>query len=356
MRILHTGDTHIGARQYGLDARRADFAKAFEQAIEIAIAERVGAVIHAGDLFDDRYPSAEDLRSTVRALFRLKEAGIAFLGVVGNHEQRRGVQWLDLFSELELAVHLGAQPYELGAMKVYGMDYAGRRPIDPLKMPEGSLLVCHQMLDKARSDGELHFADLLNCGARMVLLGDYHQHCVWRTEKLLVTYCGSTERWSLDEREPRGISLIDLETGRLDRRELTTRPFIYIGEEEDPLKSIAAHGDELKDAIVCVYRGSEAQSIAEIEERARAGGSLSVRVRDRRPDEAEHPSSELTVQLDFGNLDQVVSERLDRRELSALARRIDGIIRDQAIADSNVDAEVTKVLLEETGNFEKASS
>jgi DNA repair exonuclease SbcCD nuclease subunit len=356
MRILHTGDTHSGARQYGLDARRADFAKAFEQVIEIAITERVGAVIHAGDLFDDRYPSAEDLRSTVRALFRLKEADVPFLGIVGNHEQRRGVQWLDLFSELDLAVHLGAEPYELGMMRVYGMDYAGRRQIEPLKIPEGSLLVCHQMLDKARSDGELHFDGLLNCGAHMVLLGDYHEHRVWRTETLLVTYCGSTERWSLDEREPRGISLIDLETGRLDRRELTTRPFIYIGEEEDPLKSIAAHGDELKDAILCVYRGSDAQSIAEIEERARAQGSLSVRVRDRRPEEAERPNTELEVHLDFGNLDQVISERLDRLELSELARRIDGIIRDQAIADSNVDAEVTKVLLEATTDSERTPS
>jgi exonuclease SbcD len=34
------------------------------------------------------------------ALVRLHEAGIPFLGVVGNHEQKRGVQWLDLFAAL----------------------------------------------------------------------------------------------------------------------------------------------------------------------------------------------------------------------------------------------------------------
>ena len=356
MRILHTGDTHIGTRQYGLEARRADFSEAFEQVIEIAIAERVGAVIHAGDLFDDRYPSAEDLRSMVHALFRLKEAGIPFLGIVGNHEQRRGVQWLDLFAELDLAVHLSLEPYSLGAAAICGLDYAGRREVKPSGLPKGSLLVCHQLLDKVRSDGELRFDDLVSCGAQMVLLGYYHEHLVWRTEDLMVTYCGSTERWSLDEREPRGISLIDLETGRLDRRELVTRPFVYIGEEDDPIKGMAAHGDTVKDAIICIYRGSDGYSIAEIEEFAHAKGALSLRLRDRRPPQAESERPALEVNLDFGNLDQVVSERLDHLELSPLARRIDGLIREKTIADSNVDAEVTKLLLEETANPEENSA
>jgi len=350
MRILHTGDTHIGARQYGLDARRSDFAQAFAQAIKIAIADSLDAVIHAGDLFDDRYPSAEDLSETVRALFQLKESGIPLLGIVGNHEQRRGVQWLDLFAELGLAVHLGAEPYRLGETEVYGMDYAGRRPVKPRQVPPGSVLVCHQMLDKARSDGELRLEELAGCGAGLVLLGDYHEHRVWRaggayghTSLQLVTYCGSTERWSLDEREPRGVSLIDLDTGRLDRRELTTRPFIYIGEEDDPIKSIAARGEQLNEAIICVYRGSDEHSIAEIEERARAAGSLAVRVRDRRP-QAKRERPELQVELDFGDLDSLIAERLAQRELSDLACQIDGIIRDRAISDSRVDAEVSGLL------------
>ena len=353
MRILHTGDTHIGARQYGLEARRSDFARAFAQVITIAIAESVAAVIHAGDLFDDRYPSAEELSETVRALFRLKEAGIPLLGIVGNHEQRRGVQWLDLFAELGLAMHLSAEPYRLGETDIYGMDYAGRRRVEPQQVPPGSLLVCHQMLDKARSDGELRLEELAGCGARLVLLGDYHEHRVWRakgayghTPLQLVTYCGSTERWSLDEREPRGVSLIDLDTGRLDRRELATRPFIYISEEDDPIKSIAAQQEQFKEAIICVYRGSDEHSIAEIEERARAAGSLAVRVRDRRP-QAERERPELQVQLDFGDLDGIVAERLAQQDFSGLAHQIDGIIRDRVIADSRVDAEVSGLLDEQ---------
>ncbi|MFQ6090783.1 MAG: exonuclease SbcCD subunit D, partial [Candidatus Bipolaricaulia bacterium] len=89
MKILHTADTHIGTRQYGLAERRADFSQALLQVVELACAEGVRAVIHSGDLFDNRNPSTEDLRDVLQGLLRLREAGIPFLAVVGNHEQKR---------------------------------------------------------------------------------------------------------------------------------------------------------------------------------------------------------------------------------------------------------------------------
>ena len=343
MRILHTADTHIGTRQYGLEERRADFSRAFRQVIELAITEKVDAVVHAGDLFDDRLPTAEDLHETLQALFTLREAGIPFLGVVGNHEQRHGVQWLDLFAHLGLAVHLGEEPYELGGVPIYGLDYSGRRVVQPPQNLEGGVLVCHQLLDRVRADGELSIDDLIESGARFVLLGDYHEHEVWREGDVLVTYSGSTERWSLGERARRGVSLLDLETGRLDRRLLKTRRFLYISQDEDPIQSIEAHRRSLREAIVCVYLGRDGHSLQEIEERARSHGALAVRVRDvRRASDAEEPPIE--VRLEFGNLDALLSERISQMEFCETARAIDGVIRDEKIADSKVDAEVTKML------------
>lgn len=342
MRILHTADTHIGSRQYGLEERRADFSHAFHQAIEIAISEKVDAVVHAGDLFDDRYPTAEDLHETLRTLFQLKGAGIPFLGVVGNHEQRRGVQWLDLFAQLSLAVHLNSEPYELRGVKFYGMDYAGRRHV---RLPHlaGGVLVCHQLVDRVRPEGELRLGDLRKCGAQYVLLGDYHEHQAWHEGEMLITYCGSSERWSMDERKPRGVSLIDLKRGRLDRRELHTRTFLYISEEEDPIKSIDAHRDQLKGAVVCVYLSRDGHRVQEIEEHARSRGALTVRVRDRR-EELSEQEQRVDVQLEFGNLDALICERLAYLKLSKTTRDIDSIIRHPKVADSRVDEEVTKLL------------
>ncbi|OGF57328.1 MAG: hypothetical protein A2Z21_02245 [Candidatus Fraserbacteria bacterium RBG_16_55_9] len=342
MRVLHTADTHIGTRQYGLEERRADFSQAFQQVIEIAIEERVAAIVHSGDLFDDRYPSAEDLHEALRTLFKLKEAGIPFLGVVGNHEQRRNLQWLDLFAQLGLAVHLNLEPHELGGICFSGLDYSGRRELEPPHV-KGGVLVCHQLLDRVHAGGELHYEDLLNCGAQHVLMGDYHEHQVWQEKDVLITYPGSTERWSLDEREPRGINLLDLETGRLDRRELSTRKFLYISDEEDPIKGINAHRQQLKGAVVCVYLAHDGQSIQEIEEHGRSRGALAVRVRDHR-EELDEQEQRVSVQLEFGNLDSLISERLAQLNLSKITQDIDGIIRHPKIVDSRVDDEVTRLL------------
>lgn len=338
-RILHTGDTHIGFRQYGLEERRNDFAKAFLQVVQLARDEGVAAVIHAGDLFEDRNPGAEDLQATLQGLLELQRAGVKFLGVVGNHEQRRGVQWLDLFESLELAVHLRREPYELEGVPIYGLDFTGRRDIQPPQCEDG-VLVCHQLLDAVESDGELKLGKLQRCGAQIVLLGDYHEHKTWVEKDMLVTYCGSTERWSLDERARRGVSLIDLKNGRLDRHTLKTREFIYIRPDEDPLQRI--ENENVQGAVVVVHLTTAKPTISEIEARGYEHGALAVRVRDLRAPTEQ--TSEPAVSIEFGDLEQVITEALAKKNLSALARELDQIIRDLKIPDSHVDAEVTQVL------------
>lgn len=361
LKVLHLADTHLGARQYGLAERRADFSTAFLQAVELAISERVRAVVHAGDLFDSRNPSTEDLQDALLGLLRLREAGIPFLGVVGNHEQKRGVQWLDLFAALGLAVHLGQEPYDLDGAQLFGLDYSGRRAIELPHLKAASrgvlILVAHQMLDRVDlARGELKFAQLLEArrewGVELVLLGDYHEHRSWLEEGLLVTYPGSTERWRASERDPRGVSLIDLETKRLERRELRTRRFVYIDAgEEDPLKSLAAH--DLTGAVVCIYL-SDSQGLQELEEEALQRGALAVQfLRRAAPPgglEREAPGleAEPDLELEPSALEELLARELaeleEARLLSPHGRAIDAIIRDERVPDSNVDPEVTKLL------------
>jgi len=343
IKILHVADTHIGTRQYGLAERRNDFSQALFQVVELAIAEEVRAVVHSGDLFDNRNPSTEDLRDVLLALLRLREGGIPFLAVVGNHEQKRGVQWLDLFQSLELAVHLGTEPYDLDGIPIWGLDYAGRREVE-LPQLEGRVLVAHQMLDRLDPvRGELKFVKLLESGAEAVLLGDYHEHRSWLEGGVLITYPGSTERWRASERAPRGCSIIDLESKRIERRELRTRGFIYIEEDEDPLRGLAAR--ELKGAVVCIYLGNFQYTPQEIEEEALGRGALAVQLLDRR---TAAPMGEeergVKIEVEFADLEEFLSRELAELELSPWGREVDAIIRDERIPDSNVDPEVTKLL------------
>jgi exonuclease SbcD len=359
LKVLHLADTHIGTRQYGLAERRADFSAAFLQAVELAISEGVRAVVHAGDLFDSRNPSTEDLQDTLMALVRLHEAGIPFLGVVGNHEQKRGVQWLDLFAALGLAVHLGREPYDLDGAQLFGLDYSGRRAVE-LELPrlQGGVLVAHQMLDRIDlARGELKFSHLLKAcrdsGVEIVLLGDYHEHRSWLEEGLLVTYPGSTERWRASERDPRGVSLIDLETKRLERRELRTRRFVYIdsgsapASHEELLADLAAH--DLTGAVVCIYF-SDGGRLQELEEEALRRGALAVQFLHRAapPGGKELPgleeAPELERELEPSALEELLAQKLAELDLSPRGRAIDSIIRDERVPDSNVDPEVSKLL------------
>jgi len=131
-RVIHTGDTHIGYRQYHSPERRQDYLRAFRQVIDDAIDDEVEAVIHAGDLFHDRRPGLADLQGTISILRDLRAAEIPFLAVVGNHEQKRTGQWLDLLQDLDLANRLGSEPYRIDGTAIYGLDFVPRSKRDDL--------------------------------------------------------------------------------------------------------------------------------------------------------------------------------------------------------------------------------
>ena len=157
IRILHTADTHLGYRQYHSEVRRQDFFNAFSNVVDDALEMQVDAVVHAGDLFDSRNPTLEDLLDAINIISRLKAAGIPFLSIVGNHESKQNTQWLDLFEGMGIACRLGKKPCMVGDAAIYGIDSVPKSKIPifdysdfevPEKLPEGgkNLLVMHQIM------------------------------------------------------------------------------------------------------------------------------------------------------------------------------------------------------------------
>lgn len=358
MRILHMADTHLGMRQYGLEARRKDFAWAFAQAIQHAVSAQVDAVVHAGDLFDNRFPTTVDLTDVIHVLQRLREADIPFLGVVGNHEGKRGTQWLDLFAKLGLAHHLRADaPFLLHSVPVWGLDFISRNPAQ-VKPPslDGGVLVMHQLLrDKqVAGQGELNLSDLTGCGAKLVLLGDYHEHRVWREGDTLVTYPGSSERTSVAERSRRGVSIIDYDTLAIERRELDTRRFIYIGSAQQPVDDapaeIAARAHDLEGAIVVVVQATASTyTPRQLQTEGMAHGALHVIVRRAQPEATEaQPQHTLTQLASLEQLDAALTAAVEQQRFHPLVRNIDAAIRDPHIPDSRLAHHTTKAL-EEAG-------
>jgi len=356
-RVIHTGDTHVGYRQYHSPERRQDFLDAFEAVIDDAVdGTAVDAVVHAGDLFHDRRPDLPDLLGVLSALRRLDAADVPFLAVVGNHEATRGSQWLDLFENLGLAIRLGSEPTVVGDTAFYGLDHVPRSRRDDLDYDfsptaaDTTALVAHGLFTPfPHADWETEAVlDAATVDFDAVLLGDNHAPDRARVDGTWVTYCGSTERASADERDARGYNLVEfgVDAGGdaavdVRRRSLDTRPFVFVDVElaasegvERVRERVREH--DLDDAVVVVSITGEGDPItpAAIEEAALDGGALLARVTDHRAVGGD--ATETVPDVDFADPDAAVRERVREMDLSALGRRLDETIRDDAVADSNV--------------------
>jgi exonuclease SbcD len=84
VRLLHTGDWHLGKRLYGQD-RREEGRAALAQVVETAARERVDATLVTGDLLDRRVVDPVALRDCLEALEGLAATG-PVLVVTGNHD------------------------------------------------------------------------------------------------------------------------------------------------------------------------------------------------------------------------------------------------------------------------------
>jgi exonuclease SbcD len=77
---------HLGYSQYGLETRREDFEKTFEELVEKTMKMKPDFLIIAGDIFHHARPSNVTLENAIRNFKRLHDAGISVLTVDGSHD------------------------------------------------------------------------------------------------------------------------------------------------------------------------------------------------------------------------------------------------------------------------------
>src|SRR6056297_1128818 len=282
-RVIHTGDTHLGYRQYHSPERRADFRRAFEQVVDDAIDDGVDAVVHAGDLFHDRRPDLDALHGTISLLGRLRDADVPFLAIVGNHEGTRGRQWLDLFEMLGLAARLGDAPVRVGETAFYGLDHVPKSKRDELDYQfephdaDHAALVSHGLFEPF-DIGDWDAEEVLteaNVDFDAMLLGDNHDPDKKLVADAWVTYCGSTERCSAAEREDRGYNIVEFDGEvSITRRGIdATRDFAFVpadladGEGIDRVREKLRERD-LDDAVAIVEITGDGEQVtpARVEE------------------------------------------------------------------------------------------
>lgn len=126
--FVHAADLHLGYSQYGLDARREDFNRAFQELVEKTIELSPDFMIIAGDLFHHPRPSNITLENAIKNFSRLRDAGIQVLTVDGSHDSAPNVITGTILNPLDsagLIYHLPKQEdacwRKEGCCYVYGV-------------------------------------------------------------------------------------------------------------------------------------------------------------------------------------------------------------------------------------------
>ena len=101
--FVHVADMHLGYSQYGLEARREDFDKTFQELVDKTIKLKPDFMIIAGDLFHQARPSNSTLENAIKNFSLLREAGIPVLTVDGSHDSAPNVVTGTILNPLDSA-------------------------------------------------------------------------------------------------------------------------------------------------------------------------------------------------------------------------------------------------------------
>jgi len=113
--FIHAADLHLGYSQYGLEVRREDFDKAFQELVDKTIELKPDFMILAGDLFHHAHPSNVTLENAIKNFSRLHDADIPVLTVDGSHDSAPNVVTGTILNPLDSAGLIYHLPRHEGA-------------------------------------------------------------------------------------------------------------------------------------------------------------------------------------------------------------------------------------------------
>lgn len=294
IRLLHTGDLHIGVQNYGrldsetgIHTRLIDFLNTFDRLVDHAIDSDVDGVLISGDVFKNREPNVTEQREFAKRIKRLSDRGINVYIIVGNHDLHNAVHKatsVEIYDILDLpGVYVRRKPAidildtKRGPLQVIALPYVSASMINA----EGSTIeelamdMRRKLCDIAEGLAQKAYNDLptvfmshysvigavpgseksimlgreitlpLSCFSKdefdYVALGHIHRHQVMG-EKPPIVYCGSMDRVDFnEEKEVKGFVVVELGRGFAEYEfvELPTRPFRTIDieiTEDDPFE------------------------------------------------------------------------------------------------------------------------
>jgi DNA repair exonuclease SbcCD nuclease subunit len=239
MIVLHVADTHLGYSAYnrldpamGLNQREVDVYNAFRQFVDYAVDIKPDLVLHAGDLFDSVRPSNRAISIGMEQILRLSRAGIPTVIIAGNHETprlRETGSVFRLFEHLDNVYPVYKSQYEkitfddvnlaIHAVPHYFDAEMLEASLDELKvdnsykynigMLHGAVTGVGPFKSNEFNEQEIQ-SGYLKKDFDYIALGHYHEMTKVEANAY---YCGSTERFTFLEANPRPKGFLQLELG-----------------------------------------------------------------------------------------------------------------------------------------------
>ena len=221
--FVHASDLHLGYSQYGLEARREDFDRAFQELVDKTVELKPDFMIIAGDLFHQARPSNTTLENAIRNFSRLRDADIQVLTVDGSHDSAPNVVTGTILNPLDsagliyhLPRHEGACWRKKDCCYVYGVpNFRTRRKTEELlpafmernkPTPDSDLFnifVFHMAVDIPSLTPPYMEAEappeLIPEGFNYYAAGHVHKPYKEKFKTGMLFYSGSTETVSYDE-------------------------------------------------------------------------------------------------------------------------------------------------------------
>jgi DNA repair protein SbcD/Mre11 len=234
-RFLHAADIHLDsplkglAGQEGAAAQRIRTAtrEAFDKLVDLAIEEKVGFLVIAGDLYDGDWRDYKTGLFFAGRMGRLKNAGIPVYLLHGNHDAESQItKRLDLPDNVKLFGTRKPETFRLKELNValHGQSFRQRDVIEnlvpgyPDPLPGAfNIGVLHTGL--GGMGGHANYApcsldDLVNKGYQYWALGHVHQAEVLRQRPHIV-FPGNLQGRHVRETGAKGASLITVEDGEV---------------------------------------------------------------------------------------------------------------------------------------------
>lgn len=240
IKILHTADIHLDAPLRSLalrdeslrDAVQAATRGAFSRIVEMALSERVAALLIAGDLFDGRARGARTAAFLTGQLDRLREAGIAVFYIKGNHDAENPITGaVDLPDNVHVFDARGGRVQLTEDIWIHGVSFADRHapesllPRFDLPVPGAvNIALLHTSLGGAAghdSYAPCAVSDLVEMGFDYWALGHVHKRQV-HSEAPWVVMPGMPQGRDIGEAGAKSASLLSVVDGRIEVAEMPT--------------------------------------------------------------------------------------------------------------------------------------